>query len=176
MFKKYNKVFNQTYLDSIKTSLYTSFSNGELSNEVFKNGYGKINIPETLDLNSINNLNDIVSKDFGSNYQFTHTFSRIYFNGAELTPHIDKNDLDLTCSLTVFCNLNKPWPIHLANNKLKNNSNLDDFPLSPYSSVNIEPNEIILFKSREYPHWREPLECNLDQHSIHVFYHWKLIE
>jgi hypothetical protein len=127
MFKKYNNVFNQAYLDNIKTTLSTSFSNSTLFDEGSLHEssighFGKRNIFETLELNSIKTLDDIVYKDFGSNYQFTHTFSRIYLNGALLAPHIDRLGHDLTCSLTVFRNYDNPWFIHLANKKLENNN------------------------------------------------------
>lgn len=181
MFKKYNNVFNQTYLDSVKNTLYTLFSSGNLFDEgsIHESSFGhfgKRNIFETLEFNSIKILNDIVYNDFGSNYQFTHTFSRIYSNGAVLAPHIDRLGHDLTCSLTVFRNFDKPWLIHLSNKKFEINNIQESSFLNSYSSVDIEPNEIIIFKPREHLHWRNPLECNPDQYSLHVFYHWKLIE
>jgi len=179
MFKKYTNVFNQTYIDKVKSTIYTLYNNGKLPYEhssAIKNCFGIDNIPETLEFNNIKILNNIISRDFGSNYQFTHTFSRIYYNGAILKPHTDRNGLDLTGSLTITHNLNKPWYIHLANKKLEKEDTDDISFLNSYSSVDIKPNEMIIFKAREHIHWREQLECTPEQHSMHIFYHWKLIE
>ena len=190
MFSKYTDIFNQEYIDRIKTAIYTLYNNGNLYYENAKyvaGGFGRRDIPETLE--NINILNEIVSRDFGLKYKFTHSFSRIYFNGAVLNPHVDREGLDLTCTLTIFHNLKKPWPIHLSNNSLDRDYtfnltekeidlkiNQDPFFLNSYSSVNIEPNEMLIFNGRESPHWRHTLACSPEQHSVHVFYHWKLIE
>jgi hypothetical protein len=179
MFKKYTDVFSQTYLDRARSALYTLHNNGKLPYEnasIIKNCFGMVNIPETLEVNAIKALNEIVVRDFGTNYQFTHTFSRINFNEAVLMPHTDRDGLDLTGSLTIYHNLTKPWYINVANNKVKGDDTDHTSFLDSYNSVDIKINELLLFKAREHIHWREPLICNHDQHCMHIFYHWKLIE
>ena len=192
MYLKYNNIFKQEYIDNIRNTIYCLLNERKLrfENTVYvKNSVGVLNIPETL--GNISLLNEIVLDNYGSKYRFTHTYSRIYYNGANLSLHVDREGLDLSCSLTVYHNLEKPWPLNFSRKELKDNP---DYPTSltilernekilqdlsfkqSYESVNIEPNEMIFFDWSKHLHWREPLECKPSQHSMHIFYHWKLIE
>jgi|688.fasta_scaffold367886_2 hypothetical protein len=190
MYLKFNNIFKQEYISSIRNTMYTLFNERKLgleNTEYIKNSVGLIDIPETL--SDINLLNEIVLDNYGSKYKFTHTYSRIYFNGANLSLHVDRAGLDLSCSLTVYHNLQKSWPLNFSRKKISDNPNYpsslsirekdqkvlqDSSFKQSFESVNIEPNEMIFFDGRDYPHWRDKLECERHQHSMHIFYHWKI--
>lgn len=149
-------------INQIMTQMYNDKKlNYEGNDPHYKNSFGVGAIPEV----------DVLLKEFtpqvikAIKMRFIregNTYSRIYFNGSELNPHVDRPGLDLTMSLCTFSNLAEPWPIYVE--------------LTPgkAKAVDIKPGDAALFLGTRMKHWREPLVCPNDQFMIQSFFHWSL--
>ena len=179
MLKVYKNLISQNTADSIYHSLmsfiindsqhYFEFSNSATNNK----SWGYMNLPETY--LEIDRIKSFVEKDFGDEYEFTHTYSRIYPAGGILNPHIDREGLDLTLTLNVHSDVNNPWPILFS--KKTFDTVLNDIHI--YTVGDSESYE--LFKeytkdfesvilnegdgaccTRDVPHWREPFNVKFE--------------
>ena len=183
MLKLYDNVISESQLERIRDATLEWYKDHKLINEHTTDGYvensfGISNIPEAIE--EIDLIKKLVLHDFGSQYEFTHAYSRIYVNGGILRLHVDRPGLDITGSLLVYDNLDKPWPLNFSNKEFYGtNWNLNT-PQAEYKDsyypLTIKPNQMAVCDGRKNPHWRDRLVCGPKQYSIHVFYHWKLIE
>lgn len=143
--------------------------------------FGMINFQETY--LEIDKINDLILKDFGNEYKFTHSYIRVYIDGGTLMPHVDREGLDLTLSVNVHSN--QAWPIHFSKKSL-------DFSKYGYEANVAGPESYTLLKdflgdyvsivtnkgdgvccTRDTPHWREQFKANFTgEHFVQVFYHW----
>ncbi|BBL73728.1 hypothetical protein [Methylomagnum ishizawai] len=87
-----------------------------------------------------------------------NSYSRIYFKGAYLKPHVDRPGLDWTLSLCSFAEVE--WPISAQGLDYR------------IASVPIAPGDGVLMRGTRQVHWREELRCRPDQLVIQHFYHW----
>lgn len=180
MLKIYDNVMDLQHLAKIKDTILCYYKENKLRNEqndYVKNCFGEKNIPVTLE--NIEEMKEKVRQDYGSDYEFTHSYSRIYFNGGLLSIHVDRLGLDLTGTLTVFNNLDEPWPIHFSKKQYvypheKDYPDQGNFGYRrDFTSIDVKPNQMAVCLGTRTPHWRDKLVCRPDQYSIHVFYHWK---
>ena len=121
-----------------------------------KNG-GDRQVPKSHSLGNINAVNMLqgqllekLSNITKKRLLPTYTYSRIYLNGAELTPHKDRP----SCEYSVTINLYKthPWPIYM--NK---------------TSIELEPGDGVVYKGCEIEHSRK--EFKGDEY-IQIFLHY----
>ena len=110
------------------------------------NAFPNIHAISTLQGQLVEKLSKITKKRLVP----TYTYTRIYLNGAELTPHKDRP----SCEYSVTINLYKshPWPIYM--NK---------------KSVELEPGDGVVYKGCEIEHSRKKFEGD---EYIQVFLHY----
>ena len=86
----------------------------------------------------------------------TYSFLRIYENGAVLTRHTDRRACEISASLTLGCDAPEPWPLWLETHEQER-------------SIILMPGDMLIYKGREVPHWREPFNGN---YWIQAFFHY----
>lgn len=88
-------------------------------------------------------------------------YARFYYNDCTLHPHSDRPGLDHTLSVTLYSNLDEPWPLFC----LDKNCDQESFDIKPGDGAMVPGTRIV--------HWRRPLKCRADQFVIQAFFHWK---
>ena len=88
-------------------------------------------------------------------------YARFYYNESTLNPHFDRKGLDHTLSVSLFSNLDEPWPLLCVD------KNCD------IASFDIKPGDGAIIPGTKIVHWRKPLICKPDQYVIQAFFHWK---
>jgi hypothetical protein len=91
-----------------------------------------------------------------------NSYSRIYYNGAYLLPHVDRPGLEWT--LTVCTHADIDWPIHAQDHS--------DWLVRP---VIVRPGDGLLVRGTRQVHWRSPLLCRPDQRVVQHFFHWSAL-
>lgn len=89
----------------------------------------------------------------------TYYFERIYTNGQELSPHVDRPACEWSVSLHISSDIDKPWPIYFEHRS----------GIEQYSSV---PGDAVLYNGTKIKHWREPLHCEPNQYYHQLFLHY----
>lgn len=193
MLKFYKNIISDTTADIIYSKFMSLVvnENGSLNEELFegsneatnKKSFGLFGLQETY--LEIDKINDLVLKDFGNEYKFTHSYIRVYPDGGILNPHVDRDGLDLTLTVNVHSNPNNPWPILFSKKSLdfseygpecyignqESYTLLKDF-LGDYVSIVTNKGDGACC-TRNIPHWREPFKASFTgEHYVQIFYHW----
>ena len=87
-----------------------------------------------------------VSQLVGETVLPTYTYARIYENGAVLTPHVDKEECEI--SLTVNLESDEPWSIWIQN------------PQGQKQEVVLNSGDAMIYFGMTAPHWREEYTGN----------------
>ena len=87
----------------------------------------------------------------------TYTYARIYFNGASLLPHLDREECEHSVSLSVGGEYNSLWPLVFKNE----NSDPEYVGMSEGSAV--------IYKGNKVHHWRDEFEGTT---QFQVFMHY----
>ena len=87
-----------------------------------------------------------VSQLVGETVLPTYTYARIYENGAVLTPHVDKEECEI--SLTVNLESDQPWSIWIQN------------PQGQKQEVVLNSGDAMIYFGMTAPHWREEYTGN----------------
>ena len=131
------------------------------------------------DLEEVQNVAGLIQSKILQEYKgyvFQSSYTRIYRNGSILKIHTDREKLDLTLTVCVYSDIAKPWPICVSNIRRETDWAFDK-PDSYYKqdSVSYETpvGTGVTCLGREYPHWREKLECEENQKVIQTFFHWR---
>lgn len=90
----------------------------------------------------------------------SYVYARIYLAGAELLPHIDRRECELTVTLAINSSeKNAAWPFSL----------LDSSGVE--QEILLSQGDALLFDGRALLHWRRPLVC--DWHAqLFLHYLW----
>ena len=149
-------------INQIMVNMYNQKKLGYEGNDPhYKNSFGAGSIPEVDAL--FPEFTPQVIKALKMRFiKEANTYSRVYLNGAELNPHVDRPGLDLTMSLCTFSNLDKPWPIFV------------ELEPGKAKAVDIKPGDAAIFLGTRMKHWRDPLQCQPNQIMIQSFLHWSL--
>lgn len=86
----------------------------------------------------------------------TYSYLRIYETGAVLAKHTDRHACEISASLTIGYDAPEPWPLRLESN-------------GQPRSITLEPGDMLLYKGREIPHWREQFD---GRYWIQAFFHY----
>jgi hypothetical protein len=86
----------------------------------------------------------------------TYSYFRVYSRGDILTKHTDRQSCEISLSLCLGYQADRPWPLWLEG------------PVGS-SPVELAPGDGVIYRGIECPHWREPLEG--DQ-TAQVFLHY----
>lgn len=75
----------------------------------------------------------------------TYYYDRFYFVGQDLKVHTDRDSCEISVSIHISSNVDKPWPLWVQT------------PQGNNESCYLEPGDGLIYKGCERPHWREPL-------------------
>jgi hypothetical protein len=128
------------------------------NSDMYKNSYGTGNIPEMESF--LKEITDELLSYFDLSCKISNSYTRIYYNGGTLKPHVDRPGLDYTLSITLFSNLKKEWPLYAIDkkgNQIKSNINRGDG---------------LLILGTKMQHWRDQLICADDEYVVQLFLHW----
>lgn len=176
MFKFYSDIISDKDCRDIKETMLTHFEKKELSVEHnYTNGsYGYYNLPATISI--LDNIEQKIKQDYGNNFIFENTFTRIYLNGHNLSIHTDRPGLDLTLSVCVYHNLDYIWPIYISNievNGLWSEAGPNDQYKESFQTFETPIGSGVACFGTKNPHWRDTLNCKDNQMMIQSFFHWK---
>lgn len=87
----------------------------------------------------------------------TYTCFRVYQDGDSLAKHTDREACEISLTLTLGYDADKPWPLHVGNGRLFN------------KSLDMQPGDAIIYKGCELSHWREKFS---GRHHAQVFLHY----
>ena len=86
----------------------------------------------------------------------TYSLLRIYETGAVLTRHTDRQACEISSSLTIGCDAPEPWALWLESRQQSR-------------SIMLCPGDMLVYKGREVPHWRERFEGD---YWTQAFFHY----
>jgi hypothetical protein len=133
----------------------------------FNNEYGTYKdpqVPNTFGIYStvetdmlLVKLKSILEKNTGLKLMEQYSYSRVYKNGDELKPHIDRKECEISTTLNL--NGDKMWPIFLQKDK-------------KVFKIELSPGDLLIYKGCDFPHWREKFDGQI---CIQTFLHYKNI-
>ncbi|HEU4768515.1 MAG TPA: hypothetical protein VFS77_14130 [Pyrinomonadaceae bacterium] len=148
------EVFNQQSLDIYSTyalMLGAKCFHRREDKFGFRDRYG-----DTLMESILLHLKPAMEQITGLSLLPTYSFLRIYETGAVLTRHTDRHACEISASLTLAYDAPHPWPIWLQTRQEPR-------------SITLHPGDMLVYKGRELPHWRERFDGN---YWIQVFFHY----
>jgi len=86
----------------------------------------------------------------------TYSYFRVYSRGDVLEKHTDRPSCEISLSLCLGYQAERPWPL------------LVEGPAGA-SSVELAPGDALLYRGIECPHWREPMD---GEQTAQVFLHY----
>lgn len=113
---------------------------------------------------------DLYKKILEEEYYITYAFAMLYGKGNELLPHLDliQNEISATtCYLT-----GRDYPIYISKKYIENNysernyENIDNIKNEDKIELNIQFGDIEFFNVRNYLHFREKLEEDINYKGI----------
>jgi hypothetical protein len=156
-----NVLGNQT-LTLIKTSLLilkdaqytakqipntnTTHFSDELVNQYCWGSYA-VPVIEALMVNLQNQIEEIA----GVKLYPTYSYTRIYWEGASMRPHVDRPSCEYSVSLCIDVD-EDPWPIFMDGN-----------------NITLQPGDMVVYKGLDVQHWRETYTGN---QQIQAFLHY----
>lgn len=175
MMKFYDHLFNADQLEEMKNEILNLRRENKHIDEVdlFSECALGFGVVPSVDKHG-EYLTDIIQKDFGREYIYSHSYARMYLKGGVLRPHIDKRDLDITLTVNIYSTVDKIWPIYASDTIYTGDrfSDIDANTLPNHHKFNIGPGQGAAILGTTHPHWRDTLECGEDDYYIQVFYHW----
>jgi hypothetical protein len=182
MLNFYEDLLKPDHILEINRVLFNKFNRRELTMEeqpmYLNNCYGIGNLKETI--TDIDNIKELISKDYGDDFQFTHSYTRIYSNNGVLFPHIDRQGLDLTLSVNIYSNLPVDWPLWVSPLLYPKEKWDFETEMSPYRQTatpyNTRPGQGVACFGTKHVHWRERLVCEPFHYYGQIFYHWKKVK
>lgn len=127
-----------------------------LVNDQVKDSFSRINFPK---YNSLHHKIKLHLEDILGIYLLkTYTCDRFYYEGNELELHTDKDSCEISVTIQVSSDSNKPWPIF--------------FKISDHEEIKVSLNDgdCIVYKGMEIPHWREELTDCSYHHQLFLHY------
>ncbi len=87
-------------------------------------------------------LKPVIEKHINKELLPTYTYMRIYYKGADLKKHTDREECEISASLCINMNSEKPWDFCLTDKTGKN------------VSVSLNRGDLVVY-SRYLEHWRD---------------------
>lgn len=98
---------------------------------------------------------DKIEKIVGKELEPTYSYFRIYYNGAELKKHTDRESCEYSATICIK-NDENPWDIFFDIN-------------GENTKISLNESDVIIYKGMELPHWREKYEGT---EQIQIFLHY----
>ena len=111
---------------------------------------------DTLMESLLLHLQPAMEKTTGLNLLPTYSYLRIYERDAVLTKHKDRHACEISASLTLGYDAPELWPLWLESHQQSR-------------SITLRRGDMLVYKGRELPHWRERFEGN---YWIQAFFHY----
>jgi len=97
-----------------------------------------------------------VERHSGATLHPTYSYFRIYKQGDVLTRHTDRPSCEISVTLNLGYEGDRPWPIWID-------------VRGQAVSVELEPGDALLYRGIDIPHWRDAFD---GVHSLQVFLHY----
>jgi len=176
----YENIFSQEECNTISDAMLSLYRDNQLivdDQEYTRGSLGTFNLPATLDFQE--RIEELIKRDYSSNVKFQNTYTRIYQNGNQLKVHTDRPWLDVTVSICLFSNINNDWTLNVSTTAAEDPwleiTDPDTYKAN-FQTYSTPVGSGVACLGSKYPHWRDPLVCNLGQYVIQTFYHWSIIE
>jgi hypothetical protein len=88
----------------------------------------------------------------------TFSYPVIYFPGAELPRHTDRDACEITGTLTIINEPNTTWPIYIED------------ALGVQHHIDLNAGDLVIYDGVNFAHWRKPQPQ--DHFNVSVFYGW----
>jgi len=111
--------------------------------------FGRFNIPVYKELHYL--VRKAVEKELGIDLLPTYFYERFYYVGHRLNRHSDRTACEVSVTLQISTNSNKPWPIWFER------------PDGSEAYVLMENGDAAVYKGCEREHWRDPLESKYNK-------------
>ncbi|MEC9072936.1 MAG: hypothetical protein VX938_11170, partial [Myxococcota bacterium] len=89
----------------------------------------------------------------------TYSYTRVYQRGDALGAHKDRSACEVSVTLTISTDPDRPWPIYLDGSD----------GADPPREVLLGAGSLLVYRGMELRHWREALEA---ESQTQVFLHW----
>tara|TARA_B100000900_G_C20595228_1_gene723134 strand:- start:102 stop:746 length:645 start_codon:yes stop_codon:yes gene_type:complete len=76
----------------------------------------------------------------------TYYFDRFYYEGQELSRHIDRPSCEISATVQISTNREGAWPIWFR------------LPDNTENYISMKDGDMVIYKGHEIEHWREPLQ------------------
>lgn len=116
-------------------------------------------------------LTPIISELTGADLLPSYNYFRIYQKGDICRVHSDRPSCEHSVSLTLISSDGLPWPLQVGSVPVKGEEPcVDDFGDEPFSSVEMNPGDAVLYRGIDLRHGRT--QPNPNQWSAHLFLFW----
>lgn len=100
-------------------------------------------------------LHSVMEKETGLSLLPSYTYFRVYRNGAILDPHKDRPACEVSASLLIGTNIEKPWPLIVEDEEILQ-----------------EVGDVLIYRGCEIAHWRDPLVTEEGNYYVQLFAHY----
>tara|TARA_B100000902_G_scaffold199526_1_gene190202 strand:+ start:49 stop:627 length:579 start_codon:yes stop_codon:yes gene_type:complete len=98
----------------------------------------------------------MVEESVGKKLLPTYTYARIYFNGADLRPHMDRPECQHSVSVSLGGEYDTAWPLSFRDENYAVHANLNE-------------GDAVVYRGDKVLHWREPFQ-GTTQYQIFMHY------
>lgn len=152
---------DQQWIDDINNEMFAAEREKLLNYEgvdtrYLGNSYGRGDMVNAARL--LEHLTPMIRGAYGD-VRPSHSYSRIYYNGSVLNPHVDRPGLDITLTLCTYSDIDVEWPLYVEF------KDVTYAVLTPVGSAAV-------IRGTEYNHYREKLVCAEGQKVVQTFLHW----
>lgn len=103
-------------------------------------------------------LQEIMEKNTGLTLHPTYSYYRIYRNGDELIPHVDRPSCEISATLCFnysYDDNKYQWPIFMDGIR-----------------IDLKPGDLVIYRGCDLPHWREKFDIKEDSWHVQGFFHY----
>lgn len=154
-------IIDQYWIDTINNEMFEAEKAQALNYEgsdsrYLGNSYGLGDMPGANCL--MHQLTPLIKAAYGD-VRPANSYSRIYYNGSILNPHIDRPGLDVTMTICTYSDIDIDWPLYV------------DFNGTTHAIITPVGSAAII-KGTLHNHYRERLICADDAKVVQIFLHW----
>lgn len=111
-----------------------------------------------------------IEKEIGKKLYNTYYYDRFYSEGQELSRHIDRNSCEISVSVHISSNLEKPWPLWFKTpDKYADEEKSSVLEYGKEIPIVLNPGDGVIYKGCEIPHWRNIFPINKENKFISFF-------
>lgn len=116
-------------------------------------------------------LTPAIAQITGKDLLPSYDYFRIYHEGDICRVHADRPSCEHSVSLTLVYGDGKPWPLEVGSKRVTGfDPAVDDFGDEPFTAVEMEPGDAVLYRGMDLRHGRT--QPNPNRWSAHLFLFW----